>query len=237
MISQCIALLLPMILCLHFVGICDVNAETWKITSLDWPPYSGSDLPNQGTSVEKLRELLKKEGVELVVDFYPWLRAQHYAKTPEYVGYFPAWPEEVKEGFIGSPAVDYSSLGVLTYSGSTITWSNIDELFQHHMVGIVQTYVYPQDIQQAIQKYPQHVDYAPNETLLVKKLSAKRNDVALTDPSVMLYMAEKEGIDNIIVVTMSIEQKALVVAFRNDPENKRRIDLLERILETRPEGK
>lgn len=222
-------------LCSLFAG--DVNAETWKITSLDWPPYAGPDLPNQGLSIDKLRQLLKQEGIELVVEFYPWLRAQHYAKSEEYVGYFPAWPEEVKEEFIGSPAVDYSSIGVLTYSGSNSTWSTIDALFRDYNVGIIQTYVYPQEIQRAVQQYPKHVDYAPDETSLVKKLSAKRTDVALTDPKVMLYIAAKENIDNIVVLEECLEQKALMVAFRNDQENQRRIERLKRALETNTEEK
>jgi polar amino acid transport system substrate-binding protein len=31
--------------------------EVWKITSLNWEPYSGAELINQGNSVQKLREL------------------------------------------------------------------------------------------------------------------------------------------------------------------------------------
>ena len=62
-------LLLSMIVLVNFLVVCDLNAETWRITSLDWQPYSGSDLANHGKSVEKLRGLLKKESIELIVDF------------------------------------------------------------------------------------------------------------------------------------------------------------------------
>ena len=79
-------------------------------------------------------------------------------------------------------------------------------------------------------KYPQHVDYAFNETFLVKMLSMKHGDVALTDPKVALYTAKKEGIDNITVLKKNIEKKELVLSFRNDKDNKRRIDLLTQIL-------
>ena len=119
------------------------NAETWRITSLEWPPYSGADVPNQGTSIDKLRKLLKKAGIELSVDFYPWVRAQNQARKKEYVGYFPSWIEEVREGFLSSPTIDFSSIGVLSYTGSTTKWRTIDALFQENQVGLVHGYGYP----------------------------------------------------------------------------------------------
>lgn len=204
--------------------------ETWKMTSLDWQPYSGSDMANQGKSIEKLKELLKKEGITLEIVFYPWLRAKELAKKKEFVGYFPAWPEEVDDGFVASPPVDWSEISILKAAKANITYANIDDLFQKYKVGIVQTYVYPEAINLAAKKYPAHADATPDESALLKKLSAGRDDVAITDPSVMLYLAKKEGISNIEPVE-TITKKELVVGFRNDEENRHRIDLLKKLLQ------
>jgi len=207
------------------------KAETWKITSLDWQPYSGSDMANQGESINKLRELLKKEGIELIVEFYPWARAQKIAQTKNYIGYFPAWPEEVKEGFIASLPVDWSYIGVMTYSGSNATWESIDKMFANFRVGIISTYAYPQDIAEAIKKYPHNTKSAPDELSLVKMLSStSRFDVALTDPNVMLYFAKKNNIDNIQVLNQNIQKKELVISLRQGEDNIKRIELLQKIL-------
>ena len=203
--------------------------EIWKIASLDWQPYSGSDMATQGNSVQKLRELLKKEGISLEVVFFPWLRSKDMAKTKEYVGYFPAWPEEVEEGFVASPPVDWSEIGILKVSGKTVKYENVDELFKKFKVGIVRTYVYPEIINNAVKKYPENVDDAADELILMKKLSGGRDHVAITDPSVMLYSAGKEGINNIELVEI-IMKKELVVAFRSEEDNKDRINLLKKIL-------
>ena len=225
-----VCLLPSMIVLVNFLIVCDLNAETWRITSLDWQPYSGSDLANQGKSVEKLRGLLKKEGVELIVDFYPWLRAQQFAKTKKYVGYFPAWPEEVKEGFAASPPVDWSYVGVMTYSGSNISWESIEKLFKNFKIGIIKTYVYPKSIEDAMKKYPHNIKKTVNEVSLVKMLSTKRIDVALTDPNVMVYNAKKNNINNVEILNNNLIKKALVISFRNDEENKRRIEWFKKIL-------
>lgn len=215
---------------LSFAFSVTASAETWKITSLDWQPYSGSDLSNQGNSVQKLKSLLKKEGIDLVVEFYPWERSQKLAGTKDYVGYFPAWPEEVDKGFTASAPVDWSNLGIMVNSDSSVKWKDIDDLFRNNVVGIVSTYVYPENVQQAMKKYPQNVDKSIDETELMKKLSGKRFSAALTDPDVMLYLAGKAGIKNVKVLNKSIERKPLVVAFRNGDDNKKRIEILNRLV-------
>lgn len=203
--------------------------ETWKITSLDWQPYSGSELTNEGNSVQMLRELLSKEGIKLLVEFYPWKRAQKFAKKDDYVGFFPAWPEEVGSGFVASPPIDWSSINILKRTKETITFNNIDELFKNNKVGIVKTYVYPLIINKAMEKYPKNVDKSPSEASLLKKLSMKRIKVAITDPNVMIYLANKEGIDN-IEPGKEIMKKELVLAFRAGKDNEKRLKLLKKLL-------
>ena len=237
MISKQIIRIMMLIFITQLINLGNTYSETWKVASLDWQPYSGSDLANQGNSVEKLKKLFKSEGIELVVEFFPWLRAQKNAKTEDYIGYFPAWPEEVKEGFVASPAVDYSYLGVLSYKGSGSTWDNIDSVFSHNKIGVVQTYVYPKDIDAAIKKYPKNVDFSPDEVALVKKTSLKRISIAITDPKVMFYNAKKFGLRNIVVINNSIEKKDLVIALRNDEENKKRIELIKHIIEKNAKAK
>ncbi|MFZ5569159.1 MAG: hypothetical protein ACOZF0_02050 [Thermodesulfobacteriota bacterium] len=232
MISKRISLLLALTVCSVCLLVNPAHAETWKITSLDWQPYSGSDMANQGESVNKLKELLKKEGIDLVVEFYPWTRAQKLAQTKDYIGYFPAWPEEVKEGFVASPPVDWSYIGVMTYAGSAAKWESVDQLFSQYRVGIIDSYEYPKEIADAVKKYPDHVKLAGDETALVKMLASKtRFEVALTDPNVMQYHAKLQKMDNIQVLNPSIQKKELVISLRNDEANKKVIERLNKLLQ------
>jgi polar amino acid transport system substrate-binding protein len=188
------------------------SAETWRITSLEWPPYSGSNLKGGGKAIEALRIALKKAEIELEVDFMPWTRAQSVAAFPQYIGYFPAWPEEVREGFAASDPVDLSLVGVLQRKGLSATWSTIEELFQKYRVGFVKSYVYPADLQRQIYQNYDPEDGAENEHDLARVLDAGRVDVALTDPKVMMHVAKElslKGIDNNAKI---LQQHPLVLA-------------------------
>ena len=63
------------------------------LTSLDWPPYSGKTLSDQGASVAVAKAAFKAMGYELKVSFYPWSRAVALAKdsSSKFSGYFPEY--------------------------------------------------------------------------------------------------------------------------------------------------
>ena len=203
--------------------------ETWRITSLVWPPYSSPDLPDQGTSIKKLTELLKKENITLIVEFYPWHRAKYLVQTnPKYLGIFPAWPEDVFDNALISPAIDWSEIAILKLSEQELTFDSIDNLFKEYPVGVVSTYIYPDIIENAIKKYPHNVEHAPNEYSLLMKLSKGRGLAAITDPKVMFHLAEKEGIKDLEATVLM--KKELVLALRDDAENRRRMKILTKLL-------
>jgi len=222
------------IIFIFFIFIFSSNSyagETWKIASLSWPPYAASEIEGQGSSIHKLRELLKKEDITLIVEFYPWKRAKRIVATNnEYVGIFPAWPEDSFEGAIISSAVDWSEISVLKLKEEIVTFESIEQLFKKYWVGVVGSYIYPKEISDAMGKHPQHVDSALNELLLLKKLVKGRDNAAITDPNVMFYLADKEGISNVEIVS-SLGKKELVLAFRDDEMNRERLNVLERLLE------
>jgi polar amino acid transport system substrate-binding protein len=224
---------LPNNIILLFLIVFSLNLyaeETWKIASLNWQPYAGEDLENQGSSIQKLRDILKKEDIKLIVEFYPWNRSKALvANNKEYIGVFPAWTDGVFDGAIISPSVDWSKISILKLSENIVSFKSIDELFEKYSVGVVETYVYPKEISDAMEKYPHNVEGASNEVTLLKKLSIGRGIVAITDPKVMLYLAEKEGISNIEIVS-TIMNNELVVALRDDDENRKRLKLLVKLL-------
>lgn len=105
-------------------------------------------------------------------------------------------------------------------------------LFKDKRVGIVSTYTYPEIIQLAIELNRFRVSSSIDEVTLLKKLVAGRHDVAITDPIVMEYLAEKNGIEGIEVVE-TIQSNPLVIAFRDHPDNQRTIRLVEQIFSSK----
>ncbi len=207
-----------------------IYAEVWRLTSLEWPPYSSNDLKSKGSFVEKIKEILKTKNIDVVVEYYPWLRSQKLAKQDIYVGYFPAWPEEVKEGFVASDTVEISNIGAFIRKGSDISFSDIESLFKNGSIGMIETYVYPEKITKFVNKYKKNVCLVPDETALIRMLSKGRFDIALTDSAVIYYYASKLGINNIVTLKDKIDEIPLVVSFRDTEENRKKLIFFNKLL-------
>lgn len=204
-------------------------SEVWKITSLEWNPYSGKKLKDYGKSVQLLKNALKKEGIDLKVEFYPWRRSINTAKEAGYLGYFPAWPEEVKKGFIASNTIDWSNVSVIKVKGTKISYSSINELFRKYRVGLVKSYVYPEKIFNAQNKFHKNIEYSSTDTTLVKKLIRKKSDVIITDSIVANYISKKYNLNELKVIPGSVIKKELVIAVSNNSYNRKKIELINKI--------
>ncbi|TYB30298.1 MAG: hypothetical protein FXF47_09915 [Candidatus Mcinerneyibacterium aminivorans] len=205
-------------------------AETWHIASLNWEPYCGENLPDQGILVKKLRFILKKKNIKLEVDYYPWGKSKKLAEGKDYIGYFPAWPEGVKKGFIASPSIGQSSIGIISYKDSDVECRDMRHLFKRHKVGLVKTYVYPKSIIKVMREYPKKTVFVKNEKVLIHMVSRKGIEAAVTDPLVSKFYSKKYKYNNIVTVAESVIKRPLVIAFQDTPENRERIKLLRKLL-------
>jgi len=62
-----------------------------RLATLDWEPYIGQKLPDQGYTAALIREAFKDQGWDVKIEFYPWARALHLAKTGELDGLMPEY--------------------------------------------------------------------------------------------------------------------------------------------------
>ena len=117
--------------------------ETWKITSLEAPPYASSTMANGGDAIALLRDRFAKKSINLEVEYLPWQDAIKKAQLTGYLGYYPAWPSEMIPGFVASPTILNSQLAVITTQSNPQDFENLEQLFNEHKVGVVEPYIYP----------------------------------------------------------------------------------------------
>lgn len=215
------------LLCLCAGPVPATAGEVWTITSLDWPPHTGPDLPDQGTAIAALRRILAAKGIELRVVFLPWARAKQEAGSGDYAGYYPAWVEGVRAGFIASPPIAYQRLGVVAKQGAP-PLATLDELFAHRTVGLVKTYAYPEAIARLAAEFPRHAVWVPDEQALARMLFHGRFETAITDPDGLAHTAREENLGGAVVL-LEMERKALVLALRDDELGRARLKLLRRL--------
>lgn len=87
-------------------------AEPVRLASLEWEPYIGSELPEQGYVAALIRAAFAEQGMTVEIEFYPWARALHLARTgavdgvvPEYFNASRESEFEFSSTFPGGPLV------------------------------------------------------------------------------------------------------------------------------------
>jgi polar amino acid transport system substrate-binding protein len=85
-----------------------------RLATLEWEPYIGEQLPQQGYTAVLVREAFKDQGWDVKIEFYPWARALHLARTGEVDGLMPEYFNSSRKNefqysfpFRGGPLVLY----------------------------------------------------------------------------------------------------------------------------------
>ncbi|MDI4652225.1 MULTISPECIES: transporter substrate-binding domain-containing protein [Pseudoalteromonas] len=199
--------------------------ETWKITSLEAPPYASSTMANGGDAIALLRDTLAKKSINLEVEYSPWQDAIKKARLSGYLGYYPAWLPEIVPGFIASPTILNSQLAVITTQSNPQDFENLEQLFNEHKVGVVEPYIYPGVVEQVIQSYAGNIVQTANDEELFHLMQTGQINFAITAPKVLNYFAEQQNFPEPKIVTQFTDSP-LVIGIRNDAENQAKIALL-----------
>jgi polar amino acid transport system substrate-binding protein len=63
-----------------------VTADTLRLTSGEWPPFHGAELPSQGVATRIINEAFALEGIEVQWEFLPWARSLQLAAQGQRAG-------------------------------------------------------------------------------------------------------------------------------------------------------
>lgn len=193
-----------------------------KLTSLDWPPFSGESQKDKGAAVAVVQAAFAAVGYTVEVAFYPWNRAVALAKDGGDVqGYFPEYAgPDVARDFILSTPLGSSPLGFAERVAAPVTWTSLDDL-KDLRIGVVDGYVNTDDLDQRIATGVLRADKANSDLTNLKKLMAERIDLAVIDRAVMNDLMRgtpdlKAAGGTLRFNPTMLENKTLHIAFRKD---------------------
>lgn len=163
------------------------------LTSLEWPPYAGANLPEQGASVAVAKAAFDAMGYELVVEFYPWSRAVNLAKNnPKYAGYFPEYfSEGGTKDWIFSESMGNSPLGFAQPANKPVSWSSMKDLEQY-TIGVVRGYVNTAEFDSKVANGEIKAIPVTADMNNMQKVATGRIDMAVIDKNVMNYLFNNE---------------------------------------------
>ncbi|MCP5162734.1 MAG: ABC transporter substrate-binding protein [Hahellaceae bacterium] len=195
-------------------------AEPVTLTSLDWPPYTGEDLPDQGASVAVAKAAFAAAGYTLKVEFYPWQRAVALAKdSSKHDGYFPEYyADELKQDFILSEPMGSGPLGFAELKAKPVTWHTLDDL-KSTKIGVVRGYVNTSEFDARMHSGKLKTDATGDDLKNLQKLLGGRISLAVIDKNVLTHLMSttpelKGASDKIQFNATLLEDKSLYVCFK-----------------------
>lgn len=223
-----------LLLLLLSISLCQLSwaEKTINLTSLEWPPYSGKNLPQQGASVAVASAAFQAMGYKLVVDFFPWSRAVKLAQTPEskYAGYFPEYySDAVAKDFTYSDAMGSGPLGFAEQSKSPVSWNQLSDL-KGKRIGTVQDYVNTTEFDTMVAKGELKASTVISDANNLRKLINNRLDLAVIDQNVMTYLFKTDkllkGKEKLASFQSTLlEDKKLYICFKNNKQGKALADI------------
>lgn len=199
-----------------------------KLASLEWPPYIGPSLKDNGYVYQLVERAFRVSGYELEVNYYPWARALHSAKTAALSGVFPEYYSPSREEhfvfsdpFPCGPVSLYKQVGgkpEFKTSPAVDEEQALRELSQYRF-GVVRGYINTEALDSA--EFLQREE-ARSDELNLRKLEFGRIDLVAIDPYVARYLlsttlAKSKG--KLERMQPALDKKSLYIAFSRRDEN------------------
>lgn len=200
-----------------------VVAEPVRLASLDWPPYTGHKLEQQGETAVLLRQVFAAMQQEVQTEFLPWSRAIRASEKTGalYAGYFPEYQTHNPK-FILSDSLGVSELGFVEATAKPLGQLNV-ALLSGLQLGVVQDYVNLTVVDQMIGRGQLTPQLAFSDRQNILKVALGRLDLAVIDRRVLAYLLEHDAevkrlaADKVQFNASLTELKTLHLALRHEP--------------------
>ena len=183
------------VICLGCVP-CQVLAGKLRITmaTLDWEPYVGRHMKNQGSIAVIVKEAFKRSGIDLQIQFHQWSRVVGLAKKGLVDGYFPEYYADSITSYARfSDPIPAGPLGFFKLKDAKIEFSTLKSLTGYR-IGIVKGYINSKEFDMAdyLEKHP-----VKDDLTNLKLLLAHRVDLVVADKFVGFYLANRHLPDQV----------------------------------------
>lgn len=177
-----------LLLLVLFVGV-GAAAQTNQIgiTTGEWPPYNGKNLPGEGYANAIVRAAFCEMGIEVRFEYFPWSRALKLASDGSWdASAIWAFSEtRSRELYYSVPIVEGQD--VFYYRvGTDFDWQTLEDLRRWKLGGTI-GYSYPA-LNDAAGKIVVPMERAPSDMLNFRKLLAGRIEVFVADRRVGEYL-------------------------------------------------
>jgi len=159
-----------------------------KLSSIEYPPYTGKGLKNGGVLTQIVREACAHTGWRLEVQYYPWARASQMAKSGEVDGVVPIWKRaEREEWFLFSNPMPASEVVFYTRARAQVPFEGTSyATLGPYRIGTCRDYADPEGLVAVRDQLS--IEEVTDDLQNLRKLAAGRIDLAIIDRFVAQHL-------------------------------------------------
>ncbi|MFY8041936.1 MAG: substrate-binding periplasmic protein [Rhodoferax sp.] len=169
------------------------RAADYKLSTLEWAPYTGANLPRQGSISANITESLKMTGYSAEILFFPWTRAIKLVDTdPSYIGFFPAhYSRERAANYLYSDPVGTSTVVFLQRTAQPLRWTQYSDLAGKR-IGVVRGFVNTEALDAMISTKAVIAEESADDRANILKLVSERVDAAVVDMQIYEHLVQTD---------------------------------------------
>lgn len=199
---------------------CRLSAEERiALATLEWPPYIGSSLPQQGYVANLARQAFGRSEIAVDLHFMPWARVVAMTKAGKFNGYLPEYFDpSLHRDFLLSQPFPGGPLGFFKRKADPITWKSLDDLLPYR-IGVVRGYLNSEEFDR---RTALHKEAAADDLTNLRKLAAGRLDLVVMDKYVGFYLLRSELADHLAEIEFMhpvLEEKNLYLCIARNSAN------------------
>lgn len=193
------------------------GATVVRLASLEWAPYTGKDLADQGLASKVVRNALAASGYSVIIDFMPWRRALSvgFDGSQGHDGVFPVYAERASRECVSSAPIGVSPVGFAERRSDPVAWTALADL-KGLRIGVMSGYFNAREFDRLAASGELTTEPVDREVLNLRKLAQGRLDLAVVDSFVFasLVAAEPDLKGSLRMNGRLLEEREIFVCFR-----------------------
>lgn len=170
-----------------------ICAKELTVCYVNWEPFYGKDLPNEGPMTEVIYEAFSRAGYQITTTALPWSRATKKVKNGDIdilLGMY--FTVERSKNYEFSDAIAFIDIGLISHTNLGVTQFESMLDLRPYTIGVNQNWVNSSEFDSA---YYLKKDPAKNQTLTIRKLLYNRVDMIAVSHEIFKYEVAKQGKD------------------------------------------
>lgn len=200
------------------------QAEKLKLTTVDWQPFFGHDLPEKGFFSAITREAFNRAGYEIDIEFQPWKRAIETTKKGIFDGLLGAYYNDERAEYLRFSDVVFESKDVfISKDESLISYKDLTAL-KAYRIGAIRASVYADELKASGYNVVETNDDIQGLRMLLKD----RVDLVLMSQTHFKYLLENDlefyaSRDEFVLLDKPYRTNALYCPILKKRENSQKI--------------